>query len=117
MLFFLYDRIVSLRTNPTRYGFNVIQFIVLLLPHIIISLPFAIRYNVGHSAHIAGGFVGFLLGIAMIGCPWAGNNEQCVSQIVCQRLAIILLMIYFSLTFTLFFVLDIPFAYSTVHTI
>lgn len=116
MLFFIYDRFVSLRTNSHRYRFNLIQSIVLLLPHIVISLPFAIRYNVGHSAHIAGGFVGFLLGIAIVGCPWAQNNEQCIGQIACRRLAIILIILYFLLTFALFFVLDIPFAYSTVHS-
>lgn len=117
MLFFLFDRLISIRTNPDRYRFNITQLLALLLPHIIISLPFAIRYNVGHSAHIGGGLVGLLLGVAMLGCPWTQNNEQCIGQTACRRLAIILLIIYFLLTFILFFVLDVPFAHSTVHPV
>jgi len=117
MLFFIFDRLVSIRTNSDRYRFNIVQFAVLLLPHAIISLPFAMRYNVGHSAHVGGGLVGLFLGITIIGCPWAQNNEQCIGQNTCRRLAIIFLMLYFLLTFSLFFLLDVPIAHSSIHSI
>jgi len=112
MVFLIVDRIIALRINPGRRFFIIIQLALLLFPHIISIIPMIIKYNVAHSAHIGGGFVGFLLGIGMIGClpPW--NNENGIGRTACQRTAFIFLILYYVITFASFFLSYAPIVHS-----
>lgn len=114
MLFLIVDRLVTMRKNTVYRRFHVVQLVILLLPHIILSVPFIIKHDVGHSAHMGGGLVGCLLGIGMLGCPWSWNNQQCTDQTICRRVAIVLLILYFFLTFASFFAFDAPRAKSVL---
>jgi hypothetical protein len=108
MLFLVVDRLIAIQTNTHRRHFIIMQLILLLLPHIVASIPLIINYNVSHSAHVAGGLVGVLISIGMFGCPWPWNNGQCICQTTCRRTAFILLILYYVIGFINFFTIDAP---------
>jgi hypothetical protein len=110
MLFFVVDRLSAIQTNTDHRLFIMIQLAVLLLPHIVASIPLVIKYHVAHSAHVGGGLVGFLLGIGMLGCPWS-----CICRTACRGTAFIFLILYYVITFTIFFTTDAPVVDSILH--
>jgi hypothetical protein len=112
MLFLVVDRLVAMQTNIGRRRFIAIQLALLLLPHIIASIPLIVKYNVAHSAHFGGGLVGFLIGVGIIGFPWPWNNEFCISQTTCQRIAFVFLALYYIIMFVVFFLSDAPIIYA-----
>jgi hypothetical protein len=116
MLFLIVDRLVTMQTNTNGRIFTIVQLVILLLPHIVASIPLIIKYKVGHSAHFGGGLVGFLIGIGMLGCPWPWNNENCISRIACQRTAFIVLIFYYLITFIIFFCRDTPIIYLILNS-
>ena len=115
MLFLIVDRLIAIQKNTGRRFFIIMQLVLLLLPHIVASIPLIIKYNVAHSAHFGGGLVGFLLGVGMLGCPWPWNNEHCVYGTTCRRTAFVFLSLYYLITFTIFFLIDAPIVDSILH--
>ena len=108
MMFLIVDRLIAIQRNTGRRIFIIMQLALLLLPHIVASIPLIIKYNAAHSAHFGGGLVGFLIGVGMFGCPWSWNNEHFMGQTVCRRTAFIFLILYYIITFTIFFLRDAP---------
>ena len=108
MLFLTVDRFTAIQTSPNRRPFIVIQLVLLvLLPCLtIIPVILIIDFNVAHSAHFGGGLVGFLCGISMLGCPWM--NDQCIFRTACRRIAFVLLIVCFTISLTIFFLIDVP---------
>lgn len=115
MTFLIVDRLIAIQTNTGRRIFIIMQLTLLLLPHIVASIPLIIKYNVAHSAHVGGGLVGFLIGIGMFGCPWSWNNEHSMCRTICRRTAFIFLILYYIITFTIFFLGDTPIIYWILH--
>jgi hypothetical protein len=115
MLFLIVDRLVAMQKNIGRRRFIIIQLALLLLPHIIASIPLIVKHNVAHSAHFGGGLVGFLIGVGIIGCPWPWNNDFCISQTTCRRIAFVFLALYYIIMIFVFFLLDAPIIYSVLY--
>ena len=115
MTFLIVDRLIAIQSNTGHRIFILIQLALLLLPHIIASIPLIIKYNVAHSAHVGGGLVGFLIGVGMLGCPWSWNNEHFMCRTVCRRAAFIFLILYYIITFTIFFLRDTPILHSILY--
>ncbi len=115
MVFLIVDRLVAIQINPARRRFILMQSALLLFPHIIVSIPLIIEYNVAHSAHFGGGLVGFLLAVGMIGSPCSWNSDYCLSRTTCQRIAFIILLLYYIIAFTFFFLTDAPIVESILN--
>jgi len=115
MLFLIVDRLIAIQANSGRRFFIIMQLALLLLPHIIASIPLIIKYNVAHSAHVGGGLAGFLLGVGMLGCPCSWNNEHSICRTICRRTAFVFLILYYVITFTYFFITDAPIVDSILH--
>lgn len=108
MLFFVVDRLMAIKTNTGRRLSIIIQSILLLLPHVILSIPQMMIYQVAHSAHVGGGLVGFLLALGMFKCSWPWNNEYTICRVIYQRAAYIILILYYTITSIIFFTTDAP---------
>ncbi|CAF1550455.1 unnamed protein product [Adineta steineri] len=93
LLFYIVERLMAMKTNTDQRR----------RLHIVLQLV-----SIAHADHFGGGLMGFLLGIGMFGCPWPWNNEHCISQRTCRRVAIVFASLYFLMTVTIFFVRDIP---------
>lgn len=110
MLFLIVDRMLAAYINQgCNRGFVILQLVLLLLPYILTSLFLVINYTVLHDAHVGGALVGFLLGIYMLGCPsqcFCKDND--VSQKIFRSLALILLILYFLVTWINFLRSDAP---------
>jgi hypothetical protein len=115
MLFLIVDRLIAIQINTGCRLFIIMQLALLLLPHIVVSIPLIIKYNVAHSAHFGGGLVGFLLAVGMLGCPWSWDNEHCISRTTCQRTAFFFLILYYVITFTIFFTTQAPIVDSILY--
>ncbi|CAF1189706.1 unnamed protein product [Adineta ricciae] len=110
IIFLTVDRLVALQENTEHRAFIFLQIIVLIvLPNApTIILIYIFKLNAAHSAHIGGGLVGLLLGIGMIGCPLPWSYRQCHFRTMCRCIAFTLLFIYFTITVTIFFLMDPP---------
>jgi hypothetical protein len=115
MLFLIVDRLIAIQANTGRRLFIIIQLALLVLPHIVASIPLMIKYNVGHSAHFGGGLVGFLLGVGTLGCLWPWNKEDCMCRTTCRRTAFVFLGLYYVIIFTIFFLMDVPIVVSILN--
>jgi hypothetical protein len=115
MLFLMVDRLMAIQTNIGRRLFIIMQLALLLLPHIVASIPLIIKYNVAHSAHFGGGLAGFLLGVGMCDCPWSWNHEHYISRTTCQRTAFVFLILYYVISFTIFFLAHTPIVNSILY--
>ncbi|CAF0748083.1 unnamed protein product [Adineta steineri] len=116
MLFLIVDRLIAIQANVEQRRFLILQLTLLLLPHIVVSIPLIIKFNVAHSAHVGGGLVGFLIGIGMLGYPRSWNNRYCIRQITCRLIAFILLCIFYLITISIFFIQDVPVVYSIYYS-
>ncbi|CAF0926342.1 unnamed protein product [Adineta steineri] len=116
MLFLIVDRLIAIQANVEQRRFLILQLTLLLLPHIVVSIPLIIKFNVAHSAHVGGGLVGFLIGIGMLGYPRSWNNRYCIRQITCRLIAFILLCIFYVITISIFFIQDVPVVYSIYYS-
>ena len=90
-------------TKNYRLVFLQLLLLVALPMTITISITNILEYIVGHSAHFGGAIVGFLAGIGMFGCPYPCKDAY---QTICRRAAFVLLIIYFSLCLTIFFLIN-----------
>ena len=114
MSFLVVDRLLAFQTNHGQRFPVLVQLTMLLLPYIITSVPLSIYYNVPQDAHVGGALVGFLLGIRVLECPLVCVcKEGGISRKLCQRLAVVLLVLYFVLNLIIFFLREAP----TVHLI
>lgn len=108
LLFYSIDRIFALRNaNTSQRVMIFVQLILLVFLPVMQSIlvPIIFKFRTVHSAHIGGSIVGCLLGFAIIDCPWLVNNKY----YLCQRFALVLVTLYFLITFYLFFTMNAPF--------
>jgi hypothetical protein len=108
MLFLVVDRLIASKTKRDDRFFVVIQLAVLLLPYILVSILLTMIDNVQHIAHFGGALVGFLLGVIMLGCPFASIEKYSSCTTTCRRMALVLLVLYFIMTTTIFFCRKAP---------
>ncbi|UJR17347.1 hypothetical protein I4U23_004242 [Adineta vaga] len=111
LLFFIVERLSTMRMNPDQRIYILIQLILLIVIPMTISLSTVaiLRVNTAHSAHFGGGLVGFLFGIGMFGCPCPWNNEYGCYQTICRRTAYVLLVLYFIFTLSIFLLINAPY--------
>lgn len=110
LLFLIVDRFIAMKKNTGRRLFILMQLAFLvLLPTLSTTLITVIyEFTVAHSAHVGGGLVGFLLGIAMLGSPLPWNDEHCIFRMTCRVKAFVFLSIFYGVTLTIFLLKDAP---------
>ena len=100
-LFFVVDRFVAIQRYPDRRLFIFMQLVFLALIPSLHTIPIIfildLKVKIAHSAHFGGGLVGFLCGIGVLGCRTA-----------CRRISFVLLALYFIISSTIFYLIDVP---------
>ncbi|CAF1086124.1 unnamed protein product [Adineta ricciae] len=104
LLLFIVERLNAIRITK-NYRLVLLQLLLLVVLPMTITVSIAniLQYIVGHSAHFGGAIVGFLAGIGMFGCPYPWKDAY---QTICRQTAFVLLIIYFSICLTVFFLIN-----------
>ena len=110
LLLLIVDRLVAMKKDTGRRRFILMQLSFLVLLPILSTILIIIiyKFTVAHSAHVGGGLVGFLLGIAMLGSPLPWNDEHCIFRMTCRSKAFVFLFIFYGVTLTIFLLKDAP---------
>ncbi|UJR32395.1 hypothetical protein I4U23_019857 [Adineta vaga] len=87
MVFLIVDRLFASFSNNQCRSFPIIQLIVLLVPHLILTIPLIVLYNVAHWAHLSSSLIGFLCSMIMIDCPWLPTSVNRIHQKILRSIA------------------------------